>query len=325
MPTPDELEEFQQRLGGSVTTSKQRGQSLPDGGPPTEVAPHSPFGRSGDDAQWAMMSNATFKAVGRTCQTLPSGTYGIEIDGQTREIVFCTRRVITDELLVLPDSASTRVLQAVDTFWKAKESFKAFGQVYKRGILMWGPPGSGKTSTLMLLTSALIERNGIVVIAKNPELAVKGLEILRRVEPERPLICILEDIDEMVSQHGEHELLALLDGEFQIDNVVFVATTNYPERLDKRFINRPSRFDEIIKVGMPSFDARLVYLQARIAAEQAREWALETEGFSVAHLRELVVAVHCLGREYAETLERLKRMAYTPKSEGGHNAGFVGS
>lgn len=318
---PDnELEEFQSLVGESPNMARRnRGSAETSAITPQPLAEVT----TSDDVQWALLGNNTFTACSETSLELPSRVYNIDMDGRTGQILFVTKNIITDELVILPDTASARVLKAVETFWQAQESFKKYGQLFKRGILMWGPAGSGKSCTLMLLSRDIIKRKGIVVLASNPIRTAKGLEIIRRVEPDRPLICILEDIDEMVAEHGEHELLALLDGESQISNVAFIATTNYPERLDRRLINRPSRFDEIIKVGMPSRAARVVYLKSRLGEDpRVEQWSKDTEGFSVAHLRELVVAVCCLGRTYEETIERLRSMAHTPKSEGGNAAGF---
>ena len=77
-----------------------------------------------------------------------------------------------------------------------------------------------------------------------------------------------------------------MDGELQIDNVLFVATTNYPEKLDRRLVCRPSRFDIIRKVGMPTASAREVYLQTknkRLCSDSAElaDWVKQTEGFYV--------------------------------------------
>jgi SpoVK/Ycf46/Vps4 family AAA+-type ATPase len=238
------------------------------------------------------------------------------------------RRVITDDLLILPDTASERVLTALQVFWDAKAKFADKGQLFKRGVMLWGPPGSGKTCTLMLLTNDIIAREGIVILPSNPEMTTKALQFVRMIEPERPLICVLEDIDEIVDRHGEHALLALLDGETQIDNVVFVATTNYPERLDQRLVNRPSRFDEIIKIDMPTPAARSVYFRSRLNKMELSDsklagWVKDTEGLSIAHLKEIVVAVYCLGRDYTETLNRVRKMRNALKSDSGRQVGLV--
>ena len=62
----------------------------------------------------------------------------------------------------------------------------------------------------------------------------------------------------MTEYYAESEYLSLLDGENQIGNVVYVATTNYPEKLDKRFTDRPSRFDVVQKISMPNEDGKKI-------------------------------------------------------------------
>ena len=127
------------------------------------------------------------------------------------------------------------------------------------------------------------------------------------------MICVLEDFDALVERYGENLFLAILDGEAQVDNVIFVATTNYPERLDKRFVDRPSRFDTIMYVGMPSAEARRVYFAAKdpiLAADPAEmaTWVRKSAGFSVAHLKEMIVGVRCLGQSLDQVVTRLEEM-----------------
>jgi SpoVK/Ycf46/Vps4 family AAA+-type ATPase len=231
---------------------------------------------------------------------------------------FAEAKVVTDNLIELDDAATTRVLTSLRTFWKSRDEYIKRGVLYKRGLLLWGPAGSGKTATLGLLMRDLLRMDGLVFLCQNPAMLSFMLGVLRRIEPVRNVIVIMEDIDELVQQFGEHEILALLDGESQIDNVVNIATTNYPERLGARIVNRPSRFDERILVGMPNEKARLKYLshvtrQEATDEEMLRLWVKATEGFSVAHLRELVVAVFCLKQPFDEVLERLSKMQYQPK------------
>jgi AAA+ superfamily predicted ATPase len=305
-----EIEEFAAKV-----TEDRRAREVSTPQAIAEPCPPRRITESSDSIQWAVLGDGAYRAVGQTVPELPPAVYGTDYD-QNGNVIFIRKRIITDELVVLPDTASERVLRSIQTFWTRRDSFRAMKQIFKRGIMLWGPPGSGKTVTLMLLVKDLIGLDGIAILVDHPERVTKALEQLRRIEPDRPAICVLEDIDEMIVRHGEHSILALLDGETQVDNVVYIATTNYPEMLDKRLVNRPSRFDEVIKIGMPSEDARRVYLRSRLGEDELKptmlaKWLSDSEGFSIAHLREMVVAVFCLGRDYEETLARLRGMFKT--------------
>jgi len=159
-----------------------------------------------------------------------------------------------------------------------------------------------------------------VVFCSHPKETLVLMSIIRKIEPRRPLIVVMEDIDEIINSHGEHIILSLLDGENQTDNVVFLATTNYPERLGERILNRPSRFDERIMIDVPSESARRAYLSAvaELDAATLDHWVAETAGLSVAHLHELVVAVFCLDQDYDIVMKRLRAMMERPKDKEGY-------
>lgn len=272
--------------------------------------------RPSEYTQWVILPNSTYAATGATATALPVGAYALELTDAG--LFFVAKKILTDSLIDLDNSNSIRVIEGIKLFWTKKQKFLDRGILFKRGVLMWGPPGSGKTATLALLVKDLISKGGIVLLVQNPGLAVLALDRLRKIEPERPLIVILEDVEEIIDTYGEHDLLALLDGEHQTDNVVNIATTNYPEMLGARIINRPSRFDEVVKIGMPSVSARTQYLQHLLGKDvesyPLSVWVDATEGMSVAHLKELVVAVTCLDQSYDEVIARLKTMKTSPKS-----------
>jgi len=214
-------------------------------------------------SMWAVAGDAYFPCE-KTDEKLPPGQYTIEFS-QQRGIYFKKTRVVLDGLIELPDADSDKVIKHIEHFWKRGPVYKEMNVLHKRGVLLWGPPGSGKTTTVQQLSKSIIEQGGISVYVKDPELSAQGLDILRKIEATRPIVVMMEDIDAMTGgrHDSESQLLALLDGEMQIENVVFVATTNYPERLDKRLANRPSRFDVVHKIDMPSAAARRTYLKAR--------------------------------------------------------------
>jgi hypothetical protein len=278
--------------------------------------PPAPNGYGLSYTQWTMEPNDSFVPTGDVKKTIPAGMYEVDVDDHGRPH-FRKLILASDTLIDLDDQGGKRAIQSIRTFWTKREVYRDHGILYKRGILMWGPAGSGKTATLTLLIKELIDNmGGIVLPLRNPDNLIVGLKALRRIEPERNLIIVMEDIEEIINTHGEHELLSVLDGEHQVDNVVSLATTNYPEQLGARIINRPSRFDEVIKIGMPSKSMRRTYFEylTELTGQDLEKWVNDTGGLSIAHLRELVVAVSYLDRTYEETLQRLKSMRVQPKS-----------
>ncbi len=306
----DELEEF----AALVTEGASYGNNSEVASQPrasTQIDSAEDGHRPKDVKMWAVSGRDYFPAESSVDKLKPA-QYSIKFS-QGNGVYFSERDINLDNLLVLPDSNSEKVLNHIEDFWKNEDVFREYGFLWKRGIMLWGPPGSGKTSTVQQLSKSIVDAGGITVYCTNPEITSLGLDVMRRIEPDRPIIVIFEDIDAIISEYGESDILALLDGELQVDNVVFIATTNYPGRLDKRFINRPSRFDEIIKIPMPSKAAREFYLSEknpRLDSEphELQEWVNSSEGFSVAHLKELIISVECFGNSLNSSIKRLRSM-----------------
>lgn len=288
-----------------------------------EVAP------SANPRMWGVLADGSiFHPVGETKKSLPRGFYRFD---EVHPVGLVAVKVPneTDSLLQLPDSESERLLAEVQEFLGLRDKFKERGLLYKRGIMLYGPPGSGKTATIQVLAETVAQKlDSVAILADHPRLCSLGLHMVRRLEPSRQIVVILEDLDALVMKHGEEGYLSLLDGENQVENVVYIATTNYPERLDRRFVDRPSRFDTIRLIGMPSVAARRAYLKAKEPSLTDKEMAAylkASEGYSVAHLRELLVLTRCFGRSLEDAAKRLDGMrTKAPTSERDYSARAVG-
>lgn len=251
-----------------------------------------------------------------TVASIPAGVYQIKTVNMASTLV--PHNMVTDQLLRLPDSKSDMVIAEIDKFWTLKAKFAEHGYVNKRGFLLWGPPGSGKTATVSTVAKQMVDTGGIVILATtSPSRIAAMLTDIRQVEPARRIVCVVEDVDAVVANYGETDTLALLDGEYSVNDIVFIATTNYPEKLDRRMIDRPSRFDKVVKIGMPNAASRQMYLESRhlqLTPEEMTQWVKATEGMSIAHLKELIVATQCFGNKFASTIKRLRKMTATPPS-----------
>ena len=307
-----------QRTGRGFDNSVQAG-AVPTPSMPPVVGPVSAWAVSGD----------RFWGISQSLSRIKAGFYRCGLDQNVGPYLML-QALQTDSLVMLPDSKSESIVAEIAHFTTLRPAFESRGLLYKRGVLLWGPPGSGKTSTLHLLMQLIVDREGgIALMIEHPHVAAECLRLIRKIEPRRQVIGIIEDIDGLISHYGVEEYLSLLDGESQIDNVVFVATTNYPERLDKRFVDRPSRFDTVEYVGMPSADARRVYLHHKepdLPAATIDEMVRVSEGLSIAHLRELIILTQCFGRSIADAATRLtaskRRQPNSERSPEYVGAGF---
>lgn len=219
---------------------------------------------------------------------------------------FSKQAMNTDSLLKFEDPIHTEILGEMDNFWKHKEKYEKKGFLHNRAVLMFGPPGSGKSCLIKLAVSDLINRGDVVFTGKNIYNLNGGLKTFREIEPERRCMAVLEDVDEM----GEHQLLQLLDGTDTADNILYLATTNYVNRLPPRVL-RPGRFDRKIEVPYPPAAGRRAYLESKlkdenIPPEKMNKLVKATEGFSFGHLREFVAGVFIIGQPMQTVLKRLR-------------------
>jgi hypothetical protein len=275
--------------------------------------------------------NGLYRPVGKTQDTVPAGIY--EIDNDNAGWYLSNVKFPSDVLLRLPGMPIDYILDQIKVFWEREELFKQTGLLHKRGILMYGPAGAGKTSIIRLLCDDIVSRDGIVIMVTNCRLAENALGGIRQIESRRPILTIIEDIETFMGSSDESSsaraLLALLDGETQVDHIVHLATTNKPEQLEDRIVKRPGRFDLVVGLNQPVADARRAYLvnllKDHVTTAEMDDMVEHTEGLGLAHLRELVVASYCLGLDREETLARLKtNFRKTPKiKKSGEGMGFT--
>jgi SpoVK/Ycf46/Vps4 family AAA+-type ATPase len=259
--------------------------------------------------QWALVKAATYAAVPPSLTKLPSGFYNI--DYIQEQPVFIKKDVKVDDLMRFTNSIPDKVIEEIKTFWSRGEIFKKYGFLHRRGYMLYGPAGGGKTAMVQQIISDIIIDDGIVFMCDEPGVFILGLDKFRQVEPRRNIVCVFEDIDSTIDKYGEDGILALLDGENQVDCVLNIATTNYPEKLNRRLVARPRRFDRIIKINNPTKEMREKYFAHKLGIkdQELKEWVKHSEGFSFASMAELVISVICLGNTFEHSADILKEMS----------------
>lgn len=249
----------------------------------------------------------------KTTPKISPGIYAITHD-YNRGVVFTHLDVKSEPLMRFVGHAGDLVIQEIRDFWGRKELFKKFGVLFKRGIFIYGPPGTGKTCALKILMNDVVEAGGIAVKwPSSADLFVAGMRLLRKLQPEIPVVVVMEDLDAILENENRSKVLNILDGVESIENVVYLATTNYPEKFEARIIDRPSRFDKRFEIGYPAPEVRAAYIQRLLGehtdAIDLDEWVSSTKGFSIAHIKELFTSVVLLGNDLAGEVKRLRAMA----------------
>jgi len=173
------------------------------------------------------------------------------------------------------ESVKRELQEAVEWPMKYPELYSKLGYRMTRGILLYGPSGTGKT---LLAKAVATESEANFISVKGPELLSKWVgesergirEIFKRARQASPCVIFFDEIDSIVPVRGMGEsavtekvvsqLLTELDGIESLHGVVVLAATNRADMIDKAII-RPGRFDKMILVPMPEKEGRLKILE----------------------------------------------------------------
>lgn len=275
------------------------------------------------------------------CDQIPTGFYTIGWDNNQGKYFVRKQEYKTDNILELPMPETEAILDDIKKFWDREAGFRKYGLTYKRGVLMFGPAGCGKSHIIQLIIKRLIEHEkGVVFKLESPEDVERYSTFMHStfkvIEKTRRIVTIIEDIDGLFHSGKATEtlLLNILDGMNHMDNIVYLATTNFPEELADRIMNRPSRFDRRHEIGLPNADVRKFYLEHTLFPEDLEKidinlWVEKTDKLSVAHLRELIVSTVIQGNTFEETIKLLHDYNdYRPNSKrfgGSKQVGFSSS
>ncbi|MEM0146239.1 MAG: CDC48 family AAA ATPase [Conexivisphaerales archaeon] len=195
---------------------------------------------------------------------------------------------------------------------KYPNMFKEVGTEPPKGILLYGPPGSGKT---MLAKAVATESNSNFISIRGPEVLSKWFgesekairEIFKKARAAAPSVVFFDELDSIAPERGSradsgatdrivNQILAEMDGIAPLKNVVVMAATNRPDMVDQALL-RPGRFDRLVYVPPPDEQARLDILKVHtrnmklddevVKGNYLNELAKRTAGYTGADLSSL--------------------------------------
>jgi AAA+ superfamily predicted ATPase len=164
---------------------------------------------------------------------------------------------------IIPHVHARQELDFIAAAIRDKEMLKAEGLTLRRGLLLSGPPGDGKSTAIECFVNSIAGEATVLI--------VEAVDHLRWVydlaQRLGPAVVILEDLDLMTKARQNPymaatkddvtgELLQVLSGSSSYPDVVTIATTNRPEAIDEALSKRAGRFDAHIRMGYPTSEEK---------------------------------------------------------------------
>jgi ATPase family associated with various cellular activities (AAA) len=226
-------------------------------------------------------------------------SFGQSMFGRPGSILrFHRRSTMSAEELILPPETFEDVRRQVVGVARHRDRLRAAGQHLKRGLLLYGPPGVGKTHTVRYLVGELRDTT-IVELSGDTLYAIKqACSVARTLQP---AMIVVEDVDLIAEQRdhygGETPLLFTLlnemDGLDEDADVVFLLTTNRADLLEPALASRPGRVDQAVHIDLPDRESRRrlveLYTGSLVLDSSRLDTVLDrTDGVTASFLKELL-------------------------------------
>jgi ATP-dependent 26S proteasome regulatory subunit len=211
---------------------------------------------------------------------------------------FHHREVMPASALILPEATFADIQRQVVGVARNSGRLRAAGQHLKRGLLLYGPPGVGKTHTVRYLIGELAGTTIVELTGDTLGAIKEACSIARALQPS---MIVVEDVDLIAEQRDMYEggspllftLLNEMDGLAEDADVVFLLTTNRADLLEEALSQRPGRVDQAVHIDLPDRESRrrLVELyRGRLDLDASRldEVLERTDGVTASFLKELL-------------------------------------
>jgi transitional endoplasmic reticulum ATPase len=200
----------------------------------------------------------------------------------------------------------TSIINDVESFFGSRDTYLQYNIPWKRGVILHGPPGCGKTISIKALMNTVRQQDVSNLYVKSFKASgcqsdqASIRQIFVKARAVAPALLIFEDLDSLVTDELRSFFLNEVDGVEENNGLLIIGSTNHIDRLDTSITKRPSRFDRKFHFKAPSEQERRLYCQywqlklesnpdIDFTYEVCQAVAAATEAFTFAYLKELFV------------------------------------
>jgi predicted AAA+ superfamily ATPase len=228
-------------------------------------------------------------------EALPNGVYSHEYGSSGIPERLIPTEIRQDSYVDLMESLSN-LDSSIDNFIQNKQLYDDSQSIYKLGVLLFGPPGTGKTSYLR----KFIKKREAIVIFLDGVPSRKFLEKLEKSTKNRLKILVFEEaVSLLESSDDVREMLDFLDGSRSVSNSIYFLSTNYPEAIPENII-RNGRIDLFVRVEYPSSEARSKLIALYLKREASSDELKLTENMPIVDIREICFQHKKTGKSFQE-------------------------
>ncbi len=249
--------------------------------------------------------------------SVAKGVYAIK---PTMSGIVTTKMVVGEESEpVLNKDYASEISNMSEEFFKKRKFYIDNKLPHKRGVLLYGQPGNGKTSLIKAILRRHKDGFGFVIDCTR-DFSPSILTFIREnFSAEDKKVIVFEDLDG-IGAHNRSAFLNFLDGIEPIDNTFIIATSNRIERVDYALVNRPSRFDTIYHIEDPDEKTRKKIIQSffpDLDDKTLQTLSEETEGFSGAYFKEMFILTQIKNVDTITAVTEIKKQLkmFKPNTE----------
>ena len=200
---------------------------------------------------------------------------------------------LTWQDLVLPENIKLELKNLVEAFLASKNFYQQNKMPWKRGVLLYGKPGCGKTSIIRTIMS-MYNFKPVTIVPGAGDEAIR--DAFSYAEEQSPSLLYFEDLDSILEKNDVSSFLNCLDGVSARNGLLVVATANEVKKLKSSITDRPSRFDRKFEIPLPNQEMAYIYIKKwfgkTISTKKCKELSKYSEQyeFSYAYLKDLYIS-----------------------------------